>query len=314
MLFIGPSGSGKTNPLPHLIQNLNDTNPIDKIYLYAKDLSEPKYKFLIDNREKAGMKNVNNPTAFIEYSNTMDDVFKNIDGYNIKRKRKILIVFDDMIVEIMTDKNFKSIIKELFIRSRKLNISIVFITQSYLLLHNVFRTPKDARLNSTRYLLMEIQNKKELQNIAQENSGDIDYTDFMKIYRKCTSEPYSFMLIDTALPSGDPMNLERIFQNIFIKMTKIGQLKILDNKIRANKAQYNLDRQTAKISALSSGELEKYEYLSGEDLGCKPDVVSKPKFEYSPLGKVLDEGLDENDKKEGPLKILKILKAKMKIS
>ena len=76
MLIIGPSGSGKTNALLHLIQNLNDANPIDKIYLYAKDLSEPKYKFLIDNREKAGMKNFNDLTAFIEYSNTMDDVFK----------------------------------------------------------------------------------------------------------------------------------------------------------------------------------------------------------------------------------------------
>ena len=112
----------------HIIQNLNDTNPIDKIYLYAKDLSEPKYKFLIDNREKAGMKNFNDPTAFIVCSNTMDDVFKNIDDYNTKRKRRVLIVFDDMIADIMTNKKFQSIIKELFIRCRKLNISIVFIT------------------------------------------------------------------------------------------------------------------------------------------------------------------------------------------
>ena len=140
MLIIEPSGSGKTNTLLHLIQNLNDTNPIDKIYLYAKDLSEPKYKFLIDNREKAGMKNLNGSTAFIEYSNTMDDVFKNIDNHNIKRERRILINFDDMIADIMTDKKFKLIIKELFIRCRNLNISLVFITQSY------FRTPKDARL------------------------------------------------------------------------------------------------------------------------------------------------------------------------
>ena len=79
---------------------------------------------------------------------------------------------------------------------------------------------------------------------------------------------------------------------------KIDQLKILDNKIRANKAQYDLDREAAKIFALSSGQLEKYEYLSGEDLGYKPDVTRKAKFEYSPLGKVFNKGLDENDKKK----------------
>ena len=177
MLIIGFSGSGKTNALLHLIQNLNNTNPIDKIYLYAKDLSEPKYEFLINNREKAGIKNYNDPNAFIEYSNTVDDVFSNIDDYNTKRKRRVLIVFDDMIADIMTNKKFESIIKELFIRCRKLNISIVFITLSN------FRIPKDARLNSTHYLLMKIQSKKELQNIAQDNSGDIYFKDFLKIYK-----------------------------------------------------------------------------------------------------------------------------------
>ena len=177
MLIIGFSGSGKTNALLHLIQNLNNTNPIDKIYLYAKDLSEPKYEFLINNREKAGIKNYNDPNAFIEYSNTVDDVFSNIDDYNTKRKRRVLIVFDDMIADIMTNKKFESIIKELFIRCRKLNISIVFITLSN------FRIPKDARLNSTHYLLMKIKSKKELQNIAQDNSGDIYFKDFLKIYK-----------------------------------------------------------------------------------------------------------------------------------
>ena len=92
MLIRGPSGSGKTNALLHLIQNLNDTHPIDKIYLYAMDLNEPKYEFLINNRKNAGIKNYNDPNAFIEYSNTMDDVFSNIDGYNTKRKRRILIL------------------------------------------------------------------------------------------------------------------------------------------------------------------------------------------------------------------------------
>ena len=104
-----------------------------------------------------------------------------------------------MIADIMSSKNFKAIIKELFIRCRKLNISIVFITQSY------FRTPKDARLNSTHYVIMKIQSKKKSQNIAQENSGDIDFKDFLKIYTDYTSEPYSCMIIDTTVPSSHPM-------------------------------------------------------------------------------------------------------------
>ena len=83
-LIIGPSGSGKTNALLNLIQKQNNNNPIDKIYLYFKDLSESKYQFLIEKRKNAGIKNYNDPTAFIEYSNTMDDVFSNIDDYNSK--------------------------------------------------------------------------------------------------------------------------------------------------------------------------------------------------------------------------------------
>ena len=93
-------------------------------------------------------------------------------------------------------------------------------------------------------------------------------------------------------------------------MTLTQQVKILDDKIRANKPQYDLDREAAKISALSSGELEKYEYLTGEDLGYKPDVIQKAKFEYSPLVKFFDKGLDESDKKEGLLKRLKNIEGK----
>ena len=130
-LIIGPSGSGKTNELLNLLQKQNNDSPIEKIYMYAKDLSEPKYQFLIKKCEDARIKNLNDPSAFIEYSNTMDDVYNNIDHYNFKRKRKISIVFDDMIADIMTNKRFQAIIKELFIRCRKLNISLVFIPQSY---------------------------------------------------------------------------------------------------------------------------------------------------------------------------------------
>ena len=205
MLIIGPSGSCKTNTLLNLIQNVNETRPIDKIYLYAKDLSEPKYEFLINNRKNAGIKHFNDSPAFIEYSNDMDDVFANIDDYNKKRKRKVLIVFDDMIADIMSSKKFKAIIKELFIRCRKLDISIAFITQSY------FRTPKDARLNSTYYVIMKIQGKKELQNIARENSGDIDFKEFLKTYKDYASNPCSCMIIDTTVPSGNPMRFRKNF-------------------------------------------------------------------------------------------------------
>ena len=99
--------------------------------MYAKDLEEPKYQLLINKREQASIKNLNDPNALIEYSNTMDDILDNIEDYNKKRKRKILIVFDDMILHIMSDKKAQQVLKELFIRCRKLNISLCFLTQSY---------------------------------------------------------------------------------------------------------------------------------------------------------------------------------------
>ena len=110
ILIIGGSGSGKTNTLLNLI---NEQNDIDKIYLYARDLNEPKYKILIKKREDAGIKHLNDPNAFIECSNTMDDVYENIHDYNPSRKRKILIVFDDMITDIMTNKRFQAVLKKI---------------------------------------------------------------------------------------------------------------------------------------------------------------------------------------------------------
>ena len=187
MLIIGPSGSGKTNTLLHLIDKLH---PIDKIYLYAKDLSETKYEYLINKREQAGIKNLNDPKAFIEYSGDMNHVYKNIGDYNKKRDKKVLLIFDDMIAEIEHNKNFKKTIKELFYRARKLNVSITFMTQSY------FRALKEARLNSTHYILLKIGNKIELKSIAEEKSGHLDYKLFLKMYNYCTKEPYSFIMID----------------------------------------------------------------------------------------------------------------------
>ena len=108
MLIIGPSGSGKTNTLLYLINNLD---LIDKIYLYAKDIHEPKYEYLINKREQAGINHVDDPKAFIEYSDDMDDVLDDINNYNKNRDKKVLIVFDDMIADIVYNKNFKRIIK-----------------------------------------------------------------------------------------------------------------------------------------------------------------------------------------------------------
>ena len=187
MLIIGPSGPGKTNVLLHLINNLH---PIAKIYLYAKDLHEPKYEYLINKREQAGIKNLDDPKAFIEYSDDMDDVLDDVNNYNKNRDKKVLIVFDDMIADIEYNKKFKRIIKGLFYRARKINVLIVFITRSY------FRALKDARLNSAHYILIETNNKKELKRIAEEKSGHLDYKDFLKMYNYCTKEPYSFMTID----------------------------------------------------------------------------------------------------------------------
>ena len=128
ILIIGGSGSEKANALFNVINNQPD---IDKIYLYAKDPYEAKYQFLINKRESTALKHFIDPKVFIEYSNDMKDVYKDINEYNIDKERKILIVFDDMIADMINNNKLNSILTELFIRGRKLNISLLFITQSY---------------------------------------------------------------------------------------------------------------------------------------------------------------------------------------
>ena len=155
---------------------------------------------MIKKRENAGIKHVNNPNAFIGSFNTMN-VYENIHDYNPRRKGKKLIVFDDVIADIITNKTFQAIAKELFIRCRY--ISLVYITQSY------FTVPKDVRVNLTYYLIMKINNRRELQNIAFNYSADIDYKDFMKIYRECTGEPFNFLTIDTTLPASNPLRFRK---------------------------------------------------------------------------------------------------------
>ena len=153
----------------NLITNQPD---IDKIYLYAKDPYEAKYPYLINKREKAGLDYFNDSKAFMEYSNDMSDVYKNIEDYNPDNKRKVLIVFDVIIADMINNKKLNPIVTELFIRGRKLNISVAFMIQSY------FKVPKDITLNSTHFFIMKIPNKRELQKIALNHSLDIDFTDF----------------------------------------------------------------------------------------------------------------------------------------
>ena len=167
-------------------------------------------------------------------------------------------------------------------------MSLVFITQSY------FSASKDVRLNSTRYFIMKINNRKELQNNAISHSADIDYKDFMKIYREYIKELYSFLTINTTLPASSSLRFT-------------DQIKILVNKIKQNEAQHNSEKAAAIISASSSSKdlVDKCEYLTGKDLGLKPSTVEQAKFEHYPLGKVFAKGLNKDDQKYRLFKRLK---------
>ena len=125
-------------------------------------------------------------------------------------------------------------------------------------------------MNSTHYLIGKINNKIELPNIAINHSADIDYKDFVKIYRECTKEPYSFLTIDTTLPSSNSLRFRKHLFDTLQKMTVTDQIKILNREIKQNEAQYDLHREAAKAVASSSNNLDKYEYLTGEGLGLKP--------------------------------------------
>ena len=138
-----------------------------QILIYAEDLHEAKYQFLINKRQNTGLKHFNDSKAFIEYSNDMDNIYKNFEEYNPNKKCKILIVFDDMLSNKKL--NLNPIVIEIFIRVRELKISVVLITQSY------FSMLKNIRLNSTHYFILKIPNKQEFQQIAFNHSSDIDF-------------------------------------------------------------------------------------------------------------------------------------------
>ena len=133
----------------------------------------------------------------------MDDIYENIEIYNLNEKRKTLIVFDDMIADMFSNKKLNPIVTDLFITGRKLNISLVFITQYY------FAVPKNIRLICTHYYVMKIPNKRELHQIAFNHSSDIDFKDFMNRYEKCSATPYSLLFIDATLASDNPLRFRK---------------------------------------------------------------------------------------------------------
>ena len=189
---------------------------------------------MINKREGVGINHFKDLKAFIEYSNDMH-VYRNINNYNPDKENKILIVFGDINAVMIQNKKLNSIVPELFIRGRKLNISPVFITQSY------FKVPKDVRLNTTHFT--QIFSKRELQQIAINHSSDISTADFFNIYRKCTAELYSFFVNDTTLAPDNNLRFRKsLFGYIYNKNHGNDQIK--DEKL-----QYNINREAAKISA-----------------------------------------------------------------
>ena len=133
----------------------------------------------------------------------MQDVYKNIEEYNLGKKCKVLIVFDDMIADMINNKKLDLVVTELFIRDKKLNISIIFITQSY------FKVPNEVRLNAKHFFVMKIPNKRELKQIVLNHTSGVGFKDFMKMYKKYTAEPYSFLVNDTTLPSYNPLRFRK---------------------------------------------------------------------------------------------------------
>ena len=139
----------------------------------------------------------------------MDNIYKNIEEYKPNKKSKILITFDDLIADMLSNKKLNPVVIELFIRDRKVNISLVFVTQSYIAM------PKSIRLNSTHYFIMEIPKKQELHQIAFNHSSDIEFDDLTNLYKKFTAKLYSFLVIDATITSDNPLRftknlLERI--------------------------------------------------------------------------------------------------------
>ena len=207
-----------------------------------------------------------------------------------------MIVFDNMIADMINNKKLNSLVTELFIRGRKLNISLVFITQSY------FQIPKDVRLNSTHFSIMKIPNKRELQQIVLNHSVDISSKGFIKIHKKCLLNHILFWLI--MLASDNPL---RFRKNLLI----YNKIMTVNNQIRDEKLQFDISRKAAEISALSSGKIDKYEYVTGNEIlpSNQQQIIEQTKFTYSPLGKAFEKQIktikDQGEKQVEALKGLK---------
>ena len=165
---------------------------------------EAKYQLLITKRESTKLKYLNDSKAFIEFSNDMDDIYKNIEEYNPNKKRTKLIVFHDMITDMLSNKKINPIVTELFIRGRKLNISLAIIPQSY------FNFPKNIRLNSKHYFVMKIPDKRELRQVGFNHSSDIDFQDFMNLLKSVLQNHILFWLLMLLFLSIILYVLERI--------------------------------------------------------------------------------------------------------
>ena len=200
ILIIGALGSGTTNVLFNLIKN--QQSDIDKIYLYVKDPFKSKYQ-LLNGREKVGTEILKNPKAFTDYLQIIDDIYENLEDYNPTKKRRVLIVFDDMVADMESNKKSNPMVIELILRGRKLNILLAFISQCY------FKVPKTIRLNAAHYFIMKIPNKRQLQYIASNHLPHIDFKDFMKLYKDYTKEPYSFLVNDTTLSSDNSLRFRK---------------------------------------------------------------------------------------------------------
>ena len=188
-----------------------------------------------------------------------------------------------MITDMINNKKLNPMVTELLIRGRKLNISIAFITQSY------FKVPKFYT-----FFIMKTANKKKLQQIALNHSSDIDFKNFIKIYKKCTAEPYSSLVNDRTLPSDNPLRftknlLEYTFTNKYITWSWLLMIKLEMKNYSMDKRIEN--REAAKRSALSSGKINKYEYLTGENIlpSNQKQIIEQGKFKYPPLGKAFEK-------------------------
>ena len=200
-MIIGGSGSGKATELLKLIKHQRPD--IDKIHLYIKDPLESKYQLLINVRQKLVIRNLKNPKAFIDYSQTIGDVYENLEDYNATNKMIMLIVFDYVIAYIWSNKILSPILNKLFLRRTKPINSLVFILQSY------FEVHLTIRLNATRYFIIRIPNKRELQQISSGHSSDNHFKEFVKLYKDYTEEPNSFLVNDTISSTDNPLRFRK---------------------------------------------------------------------------------------------------------